>query len=454
MKLCHFLIPLTFLLLAASLNAGDQIIFYHGNYGLINQTIDISLQKGLNEYSHHNVPVEIIENSVVLQPVNRDGFLVQTQSFLKETGRFFNILSQYKDKELEIVTNDGSLISGFFFFYDGEMVGIEDKKTAKSLFIRNTEIRNFSLKSSEYRYQPDAVISWTISTEKTGNQAALLSYLTGGLHWTSIYKAIWDEDYLELEILANIVNNTGVDYQDFTISLVAGDPKRIAVRPSNVYGRGKEVYADSAMMESMPSSPPSFVADELDEYHVYSYTKPVSIQHSESKQIRLYPPVRTKPEVYYEYFTNSNNLLTRLKIINDEKNGLGFPLPRGSVQVYRRNDNNSGLNFVGEDAVEQRPVKEEWIISPGIAFDLVGETILLETRRPTRTIVEYDRKVILRNRSKETKAIVVTHDIRGNWSILRETHAHERINANQIQFRKELKPDEKFEFTWTERIES
>ncbi len=450
MRKYPFFIAILTVLMTAALYSGNQIIFYHGNYGMITQSLDLSLEKGLNEFIYENVPAELAENTVMLIPAEQDAFLVQTQSHLKETGRFTDILSQYENKIIEIAMKDGSMISGILFYFDNELVGIEEN-TGRSLFARVAEIRNFILKTEDFRFFPEARLLWQIRTDRAGTYPAHLSYLSGGLRWSGIYKAVWDKEKLDLEILADISNNTGIDFLGFDISLVAGDPKRVRTRPSGFAASRKMAF--DAASEMMAAAPPSFAAETLDEFHVYSYTEPVDLQQAETKQIRLYPPKRIEPEVYYEYFTNSENLLTRLKIINDEKSGLGVPLPRGTIQIYRRNNEEEGLNFVGEDNVEQRPVNEEWIISPGISFDLVGETVVVESRRPTRNITENDMLVKLRNRSKETKSVLVTHNIRGNWTIQRQNHDYEKVDANKIQFRKDMEPDEEYEITWTERIE-
>ncbi|MBW6516037.1 MAG: hypothetical protein K0B81_05405 [Candidatus Cloacimonetes bacterium] len=445
---------LTFVLLIGSLTlfAENRIIFYHGNYGLINETLELNLKSGTNTFSYDNIPSGIIDNTIILLPARPNTFSVQSQGYIQERRGFANILRNHIDKNIEIVTKDGSFISGRLFYYDNEVLAVDEKNSNNSIFIRIAEVRNYILKSEDFQHERAPKLDWILTADRAGNYQAQLSYLTTGLSWTGLYKAVWDNEYLQLDVLAKITNNTGVDYQKFNIGLIAGDPKRVS-QPQINYGRGYSAFdADMMMAESAPASP-QFTAEALDEYHMYTYSVPVDLRHSEAKQIRLFPAKRIKPEVYYEYVTNTKSLQTKLKIVNDEDSGLGFVLPRGSVQIYRQTGNIANLTFVGEDNVAQKPVNEEWIISPGISSDLVGETELIATRRPARNVTENDMRVKLRNRSNETKKVVVIHYIRGTWIIQRESLPHEKIDATRMEFHKELRPNEEYEITWTERIE-
>jgi|SRR5690554_3153948 len=454
MRRCVFILTIAAVIMITGLYADNRLIIYHGNYGMVNEVIELSLRRGLNEYTYDRIPTGMMDNTVMLLPVVKDAFRVQSQGLLVETRRFAHLLRNEMNREIEVATTDGSILTGEFFYFDNTLIGLRDKNRGNTIFIRTNEIRNYVLKSEDLQYQTQPHLSWTLQSERAGQELANLTYLTSGLSWSGIYKAVWEGDNLNLEILANITNNTDIDYENINISLVAGDPKKLA-QPQymdNYRKMGMGYEADMAM-QSAPASP-QFTAEELGDYHIYSYSAPIDFRHAETKQIRLFAPKVIEPEVYYEYLTNSRSVLIRMKIINDEKSGLGIPLPRGTIQVYQSTDDDTdALNFVGEDNVEQRPINEEWIISPGNAFDIVAETKTLETRRPARNVTENDMSVTVKNRSKETKSILVTHYIRGDWTIQRQNHQHERVDANRIEFRKELRPDEEYEFTWTERIE-
>lgn len=437
--------------LSTALYAANHLTVYHANFGLINETLDLTLDKGINEFLYRNIPTGIYDSSIILNPLKTGDFRIHSQSFFNEKKSFAGILRDLLGKEIEIITSDGSILSGTLFFLEHDMIGLKEINRDRTFFIRTNEIRNYIVKSDHYQYQEQPYIAWKLISEKGGKIPARLSYITDGLSWSAMYTAVWNDDSLNLDIMAVINNNSGVDYHDFNISLVAGDPKKISgqITP-RMYHKARDSYM---MAESLSYSPePGFVSEEVDDYYVYRYSEKISLQKAENKQIRLFPRKTVQPEVYYEYLTNSKQVLIRLKTVNDQKSGLGIQLPRGIIQIYRQNSE-QGLDFVGEDRVEQQPVNEEWIISPGIAFDLIAETITVDTRRPARNITENDMLVRVRNRSNESKTVYVTHFIRGNWTLQNQSRHHERLDAARIQFKKELRANEEYEFTWTERIE-
>ena len=57
---------------------------------------------------------------------------------------------------------------------------------------------------------------------------------------------------------------------------------------------------------------------------------------------------------------------------NDEKSGLGMPMPAGIVRVYQA-DSKGGVQFVGEDRIDHTPKDETLNLKIGNAFDVVCE---------------------------------------------------------------------------------
>ena len=57
---------------------------------------------------------------------------------------------------------------------------------------------------------------------------------------------------------------------------------------------------------------------------------------------------------------------------NEQKAGLGMPMPAGVVRVYQA-DSQGGTQFVGEDRIDHTPHDETVQIKTGNAFDIVCE---------------------------------------------------------------------------------
>ncbi len=60
------------------------------------------------------------------------------------------------------------------------------------------------------------------------------------------------------------------------------------------------------------------------------------------------------------------------KFKNEEKAGLGIPLPSGNLRVYQK-DSKGGLLFIGEDHIDHTPKDEFVTVKIGNAFDVVAE---------------------------------------------------------------------------------
>lgn len=63
----------------------------------------------------------------------------------------------------------------------------------------------------------------------------------------------------------------------------------------------------------------------------------------------------------------------KLNFYNSEKNGLGIPFPKGIIRVFKEDEADNSLEFIGEDRIDHTPKNENITISTGNAFDLVAD---------------------------------------------------------------------------------
>jgi hypothetical protein len=86
------------------------------------------------------------------------------------------------------------------------------------------------------------------------------------------------------------------------------------------------------------------------------------------------------------YFRNEGGTLTQnekvkvyLELVNDEASGLGMPLPKGTVRVYKK-DSAGAEQFAGEDSIDHTPKDERVKLFVGEAFDVVADRTQTEWR--------------------------------------------------------------------------
>jgi hypothetical protein len=129
---------------------------------------------------------------------------------------------------------------------------------------------------------------------------------------------------------------------------------------------------------------------------------------------------------------------------NSEENHLGMPLPKGRLRFYRR-DADGQMEFTGENTIDHTPRDEMIRAATGNAFDIVGE------RKQTNHNLDGNRRILdesiaitLRNHKKEAVEIRVVEHLYHwpTWEITEKSNTFLKTDAQTIEFRVEVKPDE------------
>lgn len=139
---------------------------------------------------------------------------------------------------------------------------------------------------------------------------------------------------------------------------------------------------------------------------------------------------------------------------NTRENRLGMPLPAGRTRFYRRDEADGRLEFTGENTIEHTPQEETVRVYTGDAFDLVGERTRTDfSLTSRRDRAEESFEITLRNRKEEPVEIrVVEHLYRGaNWEIVQKSDELVRTDAQTIEFRVPVAPDEEKKITYRVR---
>jgi hypothetical protein len=126
-------------------------------------------------------------------------------------------------------------------------------------------------------------------------------------------------------------------------------------------------------------------------------------------------------------------------------------LPKGKLRFYRRNDDGQ-LEFTGEDTIDHTPRNETIRVTTGNSFDLVGERKQTDfkTDRSDKWLDE-SFEIKLRNHKKEAVEFrVVEHLYRwNNWNVTAKLDEFKKTDAQTIEFRVNVKPDEEKTVTYT-----
>jgi len=282
-----------------------------------------------------------------------------------------------------------------------------------------------------------------MSLENSGprKQQIEASYLANNLSWNADYvlTVARDDKNADLDGWVTVVNNSGTAFHNAHLQLVAGELNRVQP-PAPMAMETKAMVANRA-------SAAQFQQEAFSEYHLYSLGRKTSVEDKETKQISLLQgtgvPVEKVFVVNGQYYYYRNQqapgaplkdpVLVYYKFKNEEKNGLGIPLPAGNVRVYQK-DSKGGILFAGEDHIDHTPKDEQVSIHIGNAFDVVAEHKQTDFKHVDTHTWEFEHEVTLRNHKDIPIVVQVNEPIGGDWEMLSSTYKFTKTAAFAAQF--------------------
>ena len=118
---------------------------------------------------------------------------------------------------------------------------------------------------------------------------------------------------------------------------------------------------------------------------------------------------------------------------NEQKAGLGMPMPAGVVRVYQA-DSQGGTQFVGEDRIDHTPHDETVQIKTGNAFDIVCERNQIDFEKIADSVYEVEYQITLRNHKAIPITVEVNEPIGATWRMIRSSYEWKKTAAWAAQF--------------------
>jgi len=300
---------------------------------------------------------------------------------------------------------------------------------------------------------------WMLDNRGANAQKVEAQYLTGNMSWKADYvlTVTRDEKAADLDGWVTLTNNSGVAYGNAKLQLVAGEIHQ--VQPQ-MKARAMEAGVGQAVGGAVGFSQESF-----SEYHLYSLERRTSIQNNESKQISLLNGTGVPVEKYLMvegqayYYRNpqgiGNAIPQPVKVYyrfkNEEKGGLGMPLPAGTVRVYQA-DSKGGVQFVGEDNIQHTPKDEALKIYIGNAFDVVCERKQTDYKKLASNEAEMEYAITLRNHKDGPVTVEVREPVGGDWEVVDSNFKPMKLDATTIGFQVPVEKDGAVTLTYRVRV--
>ena len=289
-------------------------------------------------------------------------------------------------------------------------------------------------------------LEWVLDVHSAGDHVLDLSYLTGGLSWTTVYviSLAGDRGFLSLSAWVSVDNRTGRTFENASLQLVAGLVNRVFRQP--VAPRPRTARAQ--VMEAQPSGG-GFVDESLFDYHAYTLQRRVTLPAQSTKQIALHEATEVPLTRRYVVTSSAPHALSvgrgepqrpavqvRVEFANDESHGLGLALPAGIARVYDQSADGAS-RFVGEERIGHTPAGETLSLTVGRAFDVVVErrqTDYRDAGGSGRRSYEAAFRLELRNSKTDGVTVEVRESIPGRWKILESSHPATRLDVSTAQF--------------------
>lgn len=477
---------------AGTAAAEPSLTVYNQNFAVVRETVPLDLKKGVNQVVFTDITTRLEPASVMLRdPAGKQPLQVLEQSYRADAVSQGQLLDLYVGKTLPFkvvdpVTRQESVVQGKILRsgyvprpvvtnrYAMQMAGMPGYggEMSQPMVEINGQLQ-FGLPGTplfpglgdDSLLKP--ALTWQLETDRAGKLPVELSYVTGGIRWEAAYNLVAPEkgDTLDLTGWVTLENQSGRDFVDASVKLMAGDVAKFQAAAARNEAMMREMAYSAAAMDRPPVTEKSF-----DEYHLYTLTRPTTLRDHETKQVEfiraagvasrqvyVYDGVKIDQQRYRgsdmtylrrdeAYGTQCNpKVWVMREFDNNAKNYLGMPLPKGVVKLYRR-DGDGRLEFVGEDSIDHTPKDETVRIFTGNAFDLTGERKRTAFTRDTREDRWVDETFEIRLRNHKTEPVeirVVEHLYRwANWQIAEASATFLPKDAQTIEFRVQLKPDE------------
>lgn len=459
--------------LAAVAPSSSELTVYNQGFGLVKEVRSLNLRQGRQTVAIEDVASMIEPASVSIHSLtDPDSFSVFEQNYQFDLISPTAILNKSVGGRVRFVRTIGNqrdVLEGTLISAPTAIVGTPEGgniQTYNGMVIRTDDGRIVLNPTGEVEVTevPKGLISkptllWDIEAKRGGDNNVELSYLTQGMRWDADYVfTLGDANKADLQGWVTIDNQSGGSWDNAKLKLLAGDVQR---------ARPPVMQMDAAAMGGiMRKSEQQFQEEGLFEYHLYTLQRPATVHNKEIKQISLLEghevPFSKRIIVdatrqFGRFYPGEGEIGTgdikpqvRVEFVNDQKSGLGMPLPQGRVKVYQR-DKSGSVQLLGEDNIDHTPKDEKISLVVGRSFDIRATRKRTEFQRINDHTVQESYSIEVRNHKDTPETVVVIERFWGDWKILNKSQEFVKEDSNTASFTVKLAPNETKTVTYTVR---
>ena len=451
-----------------------DLTVYKNDFAQVQETRPVALENGRTKLRIGDVSKQLDPSSLLFDwPGSKTDASVVANVFDLGVAGGEGLLSRYVGKEVEMVWygqdgREGSREKGVLeVAANGQLV-----LHAGDRLLVNPTGMVVAQARSEVVTMPQLSVDVDSSAKQTANLS--VAYMPRGMSWSADYVAKLDpeSDILKLECWATVTNRTGADYPNAKITLVAGSPNRATRTPMGMdgamakmdmsggvnFGGRRAVYVDSAVaapiatgeLYSYPVKARATIAQEQ--------MNRVSMLESPKVSIKKDYSIRLPGAAGYDYYewgqngrTHRRNAQLAITFTNEEKSGLGDPLPSGAVRVYEP-DAEGTMRYIGAASIQDTPKDTKVDLTLTDVFDVTAEPKIVKTERIDKRSYRTEYEVVLRNQKKGSVSLRLVESIGGKWRVESESHKSVKLNAYENQWTVEVPSGKEVKLRYTVRF--
>jgi hypothetical protein len=405
------------------------VTVYNSNVALVRDTRDVSLPSGDFQLRFMDIASTVNPATVHIRSLaDPEKLSILEQNYEYDLLDAAKLLDKYVGREVTLVRNVQK--SGSTEMEETKATLLANNPGGPVWRVGDSIVTGMTPNGYRFSSLPDNLYSrptlvWMLNNTGTRRQKIEASYLANSVSWNADYvmTVTREENSADLDGWVTLVNNSGTAFKNAKLQLVAGQLNRVAPQAT----AGGAVF--NMQMRAAAAAP--MQQESFSEYHLYTLNRRTSIFDKETKQVSMLDASRFPVQKHFVvngqsyYFRSQMNpgspakdpVLVYYKFKNEEKTGLGMPLPAGTVRVYQA-DSHGGILFIGEDRIDHTPKDEQVSIHIGNAFDIVVEHKQTDYKKINNQTYEMEYEVTIRNHKEMPVIVEVNEPIGGDWDFV------------------------------------
>jgi len=433
---------------AATTTLDDQaelaVTVYNSDLALVRDVRNVQIARGVSDLHFMDIAATVNPATVHFRSLTEPGRLgVLEQNYEYDLLEPEKLLRKYVGREVTLVRTR----------IDGNTTRDEDVK-ARLISYNNGPVWEINgeivtgMPTNHIRFPelPGNLFSrptliWTLENNGGTRHRVEASYLARSLSWIADYVLTVgrDDKIADIDGWVTVTNGSGTSFRNAQLQFVAGDLNRVKSELA--------ALARDAAQRAPEAAPVRMSQESFSDYHLYTLARKTTINNAETKQVSMLGatgfPVQKRYVVdgqpyYYRAPHPGAPIKSDVQVFyqfkNDEKTGLGMPMPGGTVRVYQ-SDSRGGLQFVGEDRIDHTPKDETLNLKIGNAFDVVCERKQKDFDKIADNVYEFEYEITLRNHKPTPVTVEINEPIGGSWRMLQASHPWDKTAAFAAQFK-------------------